>query len=73
MCGSDSDPDVRYEGRGADERQLREQLGKPRRDGPCRSNLFGGVLWITRRQSQLEYEPCEAVRRNPSGQHGSTG
>ena len=53
--------------------QLREQLGKPRRDGPYRCSLFGGVLWITRRQAQLESEPCEAVRCNPSRQHGSTG
>ena len=34
---------------------------------------FGGVLWITRRQSQLESERCESVRCNPSRQHGSTG
>ena len=53
--------------------QPREQLGKPRPDGSCRSDLFGGVLWITRRQSQLESEPCEAGRSTPSGRHGSTG
>ena len=53
-------------------RQLREQLGKNGRDGSLWSNLFGGVVWITRRQSQLESEPCEAVRSNPSRQHGST-
>ena len=40
--------------------------------GPCRSISFGGALWITRRRSQLESEPCEAVRNNPSGQHVPT-
>ena len=73
MCGSDGDPDVRYEGVAQMRGQLREHLGKPQRDGPCRSNLFGGVLWITRRQSQRESEPCEARRCNPSRQHGFTG
>ena len=34
--------------------------------------MFGGVLWISRRQSQLESEPLEAVRSNPSRRHGST-
>ena len=29
------------------------------------------VLWITRRQSQLESEPCETGRCNPSRRHGS--
>ena len=31
------------------------------------------VLWITRRQSQLESEPCEAGWSNPSRRHGSQG
>ena len=73
MRGSDSDPDVRCKGVAQMRGQLRDQLGKPRRDGPCRSSLFGGVLWITRQQAQLESEPCEAVRCTPSRQHGSTG
>ena len=33
--------------------------------GPRRSSSFGGALRITRRQSQLESEPCEAGRNNP--------
>ena len=33
---------------------------------------LAGVLWIARRQPQLESEPCEAVRSNPCRQHGST-
>ena len=37
----------------------------------CRSNSFGEVLWITRRQSQLESEPCEARWSNPSRRHGA--
>ena len=37
----------------------------------CRSSSFGEVLWITRRQSQLESEPCEAGWSNPSRRHGS--
>ena len=37
----------------------------------CRSNSFGEVLWITRRQSQLDSEPCEAGWSNPSRRHGS--
>ena len=39
----------------------------------CRSKSFGEVLWITRRQSQLESEPCEAGWSNPSRRHGSRG
>ena len=39
----------------------------------CRSNSFGEVLWITRRQSQLESEPREAGWSNPSRRHGSRG
>ena len=34
--------------------------------GPCQSNSFGEILWITRRQSQLESEPCEAGWSHPS-------
>ena len=34
---------------------------------------FGEVMWITRRQSQLESEPCEAGWSNPSRRHGSRG
>ena len=33
MCGSDGDPDQRYEGVAQMRGQLREQLGKPRRNG----------------------------------------
>ena len=40
--------------------QIREQLWKLWTSGPCRSISFGGALWITRRRSQLESEPCEA-------------
>ena len=39
----------------------------------CRSNSIGEVLWITRRQSRLESEPCEAGWSNPSRRHGSRG
>ena len=34
--------------------------------------VCGGALWITRRRSQLESEPCEAVRNDPSRQHVPT-
>ena len=44
---------------------------KPQSDRSCRSNSFGKVLWITRRQSQLESEPCETERCSPSRRHGS--
>ena len=43
---------------------------KPSRS--CRSSSFGGALRITRRPSQLESEPCEAGRNNPSRRHAST-
>ena len=45
----------------------------PRPDGSCRSSSFGGVLWSTRRQTQLESGPCKAGWRNPSRRHESTG
>ena len=53
--------------------QLKEELGRPQGGGSCCSKLFGRVLWNTRRQSQLESEPCEAVRSNPSRQHRVAG
>ena len=43
-----------------------------RPSGSCRSSSFGGALRITRRQSQLESELCEAGRNNPSRRHAST-
>ena len=43
-----------------------------RPSGSCRSSSYGGALRITRRQSQLESEPCEAGRNNPSRRHAST-
>ena len=46
--------------------QMREQLRNLWPDGSCRSSLFGGVLWISQRQSQLESESGEAVRSNPT-------
>ena len=52
--------------------QIREQLWEQSTSGPCPSISFGGALWITRRRSQLESEPCEAVRNNPSRQHVPT-
>ena len=48
------------------------RLSKSRPSGSCRSSSFGGALRITRRQSQLESEPCEAGRNNPSRRHAST-
>ena len=42
----------------------REGLWRP--SGSCGSISYGGALWITRRPSQLESEPCEAGRNNPS-------
>ena len=44
----------------------------PDQDGPCLSSLFGGALWIARRESQLKSGPREAVGINSSRQHGST-
>ena len=40
---------------------LRERLRTPDQDGPFLSGLFGGALWIARRESQLKSGPREAV------------
>ena len=54
--------------------QLKKEIGRPQRDDvSCCSILFGRVLWITRRQSQLESDPCEALRSNPRRQHRVAG
>ena len=48
-----------------EERIRSSRAPKPRStDGPCHS--FGEILWITRRQSQLESEPSETGWSNPS-------
>ena len=52
---------------------LSEPLEPPDQDGPCLSSLFGGALWIARRESQLKSGPREAVGVNPSRRHGFTG
>ena len=44
-----------------------------RPSGSCRSSSFDGALRITRRQSQLESESCEAGRNNPSRRHAPQG
>ena len=43
-----------------------EHPSQRRTAGPCQSNSFGEILRITRRQSQLESEPCETGWSNPS-------
>ena len=49
------------------ERIRSSRAPKPRgTDGSCLSNSFGEILRITRRQSQLESEPCETGWSNPS-------
>ena len=54
--------------------QLKKEIGRPQRDDvSCCSNLFGRVLWNTRRQSQLESEPCEAVRSTRGGADPNQG
>ena len=78
-AGDERKPQVPYVGRimhGNDRRdtlaqmeeQLREQLGKTRLYAVRTS-----VLWIARRQSHLESEPCESVRSNPVGSMYSQG
>ena len=64
--------------------QTRQQLVRPwpwrpyqsarlrRPSGSCRSISFGGAPWITRRQSQLESEPCEPGRNNASRRRAFT-
>ena len=49
---------------------VRPTKSKPR--GSCRSSSFGGAPRSTRRQSQLESEPCEAGRSFPSRRCEST-
>ena len=50
-----------------EERIRSSRAPKPRStDGSCLSNSFGEILRITRRQSQLESEPCETGWSNPS-------
>ena len=47
------------------ERIRSSRAPKPRStDGSCLSNSFGEILRITRRQSQLESEPCETVEQS---------
>ena len=59
-------PTVR-EDRDKRERIRSSRAPKPRStEGPCQSNSFGEILWITRRQSQLESEPSETGWSNPS-------
>ena len=49
------------------ERIRSSRAPKPRTtDGSCLSNSFGEILRMTRRQSQLESEPCETEWSNPS-------
>ena len=48
---SDSVPQIQF---------IQKSSSETQPDGSCRSSSFGGVLWITRRQSQLGSEPCRA-------------
>ena len=48
---------------------VRPTKSKP--SGSCGQRSIGGALGITRRQAQLESEPCDAGRNNPSSRHAS--
>ena len=39
---------------------------------PCQSHSIGEIVWITRRQCQLESDPCEARVQHSDRRHWST-